>query len=116
MVHSSMLIVTTDGEHLSYSGFSLGETDRFGILEFIADCFDILSLSPMGNDSSIIFVGMARSGLLSLRPIIKDFPDEFYTVPNGEGRSDFPISRRRSMGTLPVPIMTTPWPEDAPTP
>jgi hypothetical protein len=48
MVHSSTLVVTTDGEHLTCGGFSPGETVRFGNLEFIIDFFDNLSLSPKG--------------------------------------------------------------------
>jgi hypothetical protein len=46
MVQTSMLIITTDGERLMCDGFSLGETVLFGSLEFIADCFGGLSLSP----------------------------------------------------------------------
>jgi hypothetical protein len=46
MVHSSALTVTTDGDHLIYGGFSLGETICFGSLVFITDCFNNLSLSP----------------------------------------------------------------------
>jgi hypothetical protein len=45
MVHSSMLIVATDGERLTCGGFSLGEIVRFGSLKFIADCFGGLTLS-----------------------------------------------------------------------
>jgi hypothetical protein len=39
MVHSSVLIVITDSECLTCSGFSLDETVHFGSLEFIVDCF-----------------------------------------------------------------------------
>jgi hypothetical protein len=56
------LIVATDGEHLTCDGFTLGETVRFGRLEFISDCFDSLILSPKGNDSDTFFVGTGRSG------------------------------------------------------
>jgi hypothetical protein len=47
MVPSSVLAITSDGECLSCSGFSLSETIRFGSLEFITDLFGGLSLSPM---------------------------------------------------------------------
>jgi hypothetical protein len=50
MVHSSTLTVTTDGEHLTYSGLSLEETIHIGSLEFIANGFGSLSLSPKGWD------------------------------------------------------------------
>jgi hypothetical protein len=46
MVHSSTLVVATNGEHLTCGGFSLGETICFGILEFVINCFGSLSLSP----------------------------------------------------------------------
>jgi hypothetical protein len=46
MVRSSTLVVTTDGEHLGCGGFSLGESVRFGSLEFIVDCF-------FGNQASL---------------------------------------------------------------
>jgi hypothetical protein len=62
MVYSSMLIITTDGERLTCGGFSLGETVHFGSLEFIADYFGSLRLSPKGSDSGTIFVGMTRGG------------------------------------------------------
>jgi hypothetical protein len=45
MVYSSMLTIATDGERLTCGGFSLKETICFGSLEFIADCFGVLSLS-----------------------------------------------------------------------
>jgi hypothetical protein len=116
MVHASMLVITTDSEHLTYGRFSQGETICFGSWKFIANCFDILSLYPMGNDSSIVFVGTACSRSLSMHPIIENPTDEFYTTPGREGSSDFPIFQRHSIGTMSIPITTTPWPEDASTP
>jgi hypothetical protein len=62
MVHSSKLTVTAEGEHLTYSGFSLGETVHFGSLEFITDYFNCLSHSPKGSNSGTIFVGLTHSG------------------------------------------------------
>jgi hypothetical protein len=75
MVHSSTLTITTNGEHLTYGGFSLGETICFRSLEFIVICFGSLSLSPKGSDSGSIFMGMARSGLPSLCTILEDSTD-----------------------------------------
>jgi hypothetical protein len=37
MVPSSMITITTDGERLTYGGFSLGETIHIRSFEFIAD-------------------------------------------------------------------------------
>jgi hypothetical protein len=114
MIHSSMLVVTTDGERLTCGGFSLDETIHFGSLEFIINCFGSLSFSPKENNSSTIFVETVRNESPSLCTIIEDSIDEFYMTSSGEGNSGFPISRRCSMGTPPTPITTTPWSEDAP--
>jgi hypothetical protein len=54
MVHSSTLVFATDGECLTCSGSSLGETICLGSLEFIIDHFDNHSLSPEGSDSGAI--------------------------------------------------------------
>jgi hypothetical protein len=116
MVHSSTFAITTDGERLTYGGFSHGETVHFENLEFIASYFGSLSLSSKGSDSGDIFVGMAHNGSLTLRTVLKDFTNEFYTTSIEEESSDFPISPRRIMGTQPTPIATTPWPKDALTP
>jgi hypothetical protein len=113
MVHTSMLAVITDGKCLTYGGLSLGETVCFRSLKFIADYFGSLSLSPKGNDSGTVFVGMTHGGSPSLQTILENSTNEFYTTSSGEGSSGFPISQRSSMGTPPPPIATIPWPEDA---
>jgi hypothetical protein len=107
MVLSSTLTVTTDSEWLTCGGFSLGKTVRFRSLEFIADCSGSLSLSPKGTDSGTIFMGIAHSGSPSLRSILEDSTEVFYTTSSREGSSSFPISWRRSMGTLYMyPLLT----------
>jgi hypothetical protein len=77
MVHSSTLAIVTDGEHLTYGSLSLGETVHFRSLEFIFDYFGSMSLSPKGNVSGTVFVGMACNGSPSLRTILEDSTDEF---------------------------------------
>jgi hypothetical protein len=92
MDHSSTVAITTDGKHLTCGGFSLGETVHFGRPEFIADCFDSLSLSPKGRNSGTVFVGMTHSGSPSLCNILEDSTDEFYMASSGEGSSSLPVS------------------------
>jgi hypothetical protein len=53
MVHSPKCTIVTDGNRPTDTGFTLGETIHFGSLEFIADCFDRLSLSSKGYDSAL---------------------------------------------------------------
>jgi hypothetical protein len=115
MVHSSTLAIATDGEHLMCDGFSLDETIRFGSLEFIIDCFDSVSLSPKGSDSSAIFVGRIHSRSPSLRAMIEESTNMFYMASSGEGSSNLPISWRHGTGAPPTPITATTWLEDAPT-
>jgi hypothetical protein len=54
MVPSPKPIIVVDGNTLTGVGFTLGETICFGSLEFIADRFSDLSLSPEGNDSGVV--------------------------------------------------------------
>jgi hypothetical protein len=107
MVHSLRLTIVTDDNHQVGIGFTLGETRHFGSLEFIADHFSNLSLSPEWNDSGAAFVGMAHSGSPSLHTIFKESADEDDTTSSGGGNSGFPISRGCNMLTLTIPITTT---------
>jgi hypothetical protein len=59
--------VAANDEHPTCGGFSLGETIRFGSLEFIADRLSGLSLSPMGDGSDAVAMDSAREGLLPPR-------------------------------------------------
>jgi hypothetical protein len=63
MVPSSVIVVAADSEHLTFGGFSLGETVRLGNFEFIADYFVSLSLSPRRGDTSAAFMGSTHSGV-----------------------------------------------------
>jgi hypothetical protein len=81
MVHSSTLVVSADSERLTCGGFSLSEIVPHGSLEFIADCFCDLSLSPMRNNSGAAFMGATNNGSLSLLwAMIEDSTEEFYTA------------------------------------
>jgi hypothetical protein len=62
MVPSSALVIAADGERLSCRGFSLGESIRFGSLEFNANNFGGLSPSRMGYGSNAIIMGLAHGG------------------------------------------------------
>jgi hypothetical protein len=57
MVPSSMLTVAVDGEHLMCDGFSLSETIRLGIFEFIIDYFGGLSFSRRSGSLGTAFMG-----------------------------------------------------------
>jgi hypothetical protein len=70
MVPSSPLAATANGECLSRDDFSLGETIRFGSLDFITDCFGGRSLSPWRDGSDVTAVGSTCSGPLLSHPEI----------------------------------------------
>jgi hypothetical protein len=113
MVALSTLAVSTDGEHLTSGGFSLGETVCLVSFEFIADYFGGLSLSPRRSDSGATFVGSTRNGTLSTwQAIIEDSTEEFHMASSGEAGSVLPSPRRRGMQAPPAPVTTTPWKEN----
>jgi hypothetical protein len=94
MVPSSTLVVAADGEHLSHDVFSLGKTIHLGSLEFIADHFDDLSLSSMGDSSNAAVVGSTHDRPPSpLRVMTGDSAEEFDTTSDGEGRIDLPMTQ-----------------------
>jgi hypothetical protein len=97
-------------------GFTFGETICFRSLEFIAGRFGSLSISPEGNDSYTIFVGMVHSGSSSLHTILEESTDVCGTSSSGGGRSSFPIYRGCNMVTPTVPITTILLLEGTPAP
>jgi hypothetical protein len=68
MVPASVLTIAAGGECLLCGGFSRGKTIRFESLEFIADHFGGMSLSPMWDGSNAVVMDSARGGPLPLCP------------------------------------------------
>jgi hypothetical protein len=89
-----------------------GETIYFVNPEFITNHFDSQSLSPEGNDSCAIFVGMVHSGSPSLHAILEESASEDDSASSDEERSDFPIPQDCNVVTPAIPVATTPPPEE----
>jgi hypothetical protein len=88
MVPTSVLAFSTNGEHLTSNGFSLGETIHLGSFEFIADYFGGLILSPRRSDTGTTFMDSTRSEPQSLwQPMTEDSTDEFHMTSSGGGGS-----------------------------
>jgi hypothetical protein len=99
MVPSSVLTVTTDGECLTYGGFSLDEIIHLGSFEFITNYFGGLGLSPRRSNSGATFMGSTHSGSPSLRrAIIEDSTKEFHMVSSGEGPPTSPLPEGEAQG------------------
>jgi hypothetical protein len=114
MVPSSTIIVAADGECLTCSGFSLGETVCLRNIEFITDYISGLSLSPKMGDKGTIFMGSTRSRASTpWQAMIEDTAMEFFTVSSGERSFVLPSPRRRGVGASLTPTTTTPWMENA---
>jgi hypothetical protein len=83
-----------------------GETICFGSLEFTADRFDRLSLSPEGNDSGTAVIGMVHIGSPSLHIALEESSDKGNAALCDGGSSGFPVPRGCNVVTLIVPITT----------
>jgi hypothetical protein len=83
-----------------------GEILRFRNLEFITDHFDNQSLSPEGNYSGIIFVGMVHRRSPSLHAILVESTSEDDLASSDGGSFGFPIPRECNVVTPAIPIMT----------
>jgi hypothetical protein len=115
MVHSLNFTFVANDNNLIDVGFAPGETICFGSLEFIADHFSNLSLSPEGNDSGTVFIGMVPNESPSLHTILEESSDESDTTLGGGGSSSFHDPRGCNVVTPIVPIATTPPSESTPT-
>jgi hypothetical protein len=81
MVPSSVIVVAADGECLTCSEFSLGETIHLGYFEFIADYFGGLSLSARRDNGGAAFMASTRSKASTLRrAMIEGSTEEFLTA------------------------------------
>jgi hypothetical protein len=109
-------VVITDDSNFLGIKHTWGETIHFRNVEFIADRFDNLSLSPEGNDSGTIFMGMAHSGSPSLYDILQESTGEVDSASSKGGSSSFPISQGCNVVTPIIPIATTLPSEGTPAP
>jgi hypothetical protein len=91
-----------------------GKAICFDYLEFITGHFDNQGLSPKGNDSGVVFMGMVHRGSLLLHAILEEsLSGEDLALSNGV-YSGFAIPRECNVVTSAIPIMTMPSLEETP--
>jgi hypothetical protein len=113
IVPSPSIVVTTDGDCLMCSGFSLSKPVRLGNFEFIADYFNGLSLYPSMGDKGAALMGSTCNGESTpWWAMIEDSTEEFLMASCEEGSFGLPSPRRCSMGASLTPVITTPWLKD----
>jgi hypothetical protein len=113
-VCSLKLTFVANGNNLTDVGLAPGETIWFGNLEFTAHRLSNLSLSPEGNDSGTVFVGIMNNGSPSVHTIHEESFDEGGMASGRGGSSGLLSPRGCNVVTLIAPITTTPPPENAP--
>jgi hypothetical protein len=89
-------VVASDNVYMFYVELTWGETLRFKNMEFIWSSSPttlITSLSPKGNDSGTVFVGMVLSGSPSLHAILEESTSEDDLASSDGGSFDYPIPR-----------------------
>jgi hypothetical protein len=86
MVYSLKLSFIDNSSNPTGIGLTLGETICFSSLEFTADCFGRLSLSPEEGDSDALCVGMVHSGSPSLHPPSR-IPPMKAVLPRAKGEA-----------------------------
>jgi hypothetical protein len=114
MVHTLKFTIIANGNNLTSVGFMPGETIYFGSMEFTADLFGNLSLSPKGNDSGVVFIGIVHSGSTSLHTILEESSDKGDTTSCRGGSFGFLNPRGFNVVTPIVLIVTTPPSESIP--
>jgi hypothetical protein len=80
MVYSLKITFVANSDNSTGVRLVPGGIIYFGSLEFTADYFGNLSLSPKGNDLGVVFVGMVHSGLLSLHTILEESSNKGYAA------------------------------------
>jgi hypothetical protein len=114
MVPSSTIVIATNAEHPTCSGFSIGETVRLRNFEFIADYFGGLSLSPRRGNEGTAFMSSTCSEASTPRwGMIEDSVVEFLMMSSGEGSFSLHSPRRHDTGASLAPATTIPWMENA---
>jgi hypothetical protein len=108
MIHSPKLTFVANMNNRTCVGFAPSKAKCLGSLQFTTDCFGNPSLSPKGNDSGVIFMGMVHNRSPSLHTILEESSDEGHTTLGRGGISGFPDPRGCNMVTLTIPVATTP--------
>jgi hypothetical protein len=106
MVYSLNLTFIANRNNSTGIDLAPGETIYFGSLEFTADCFGRMSLSPEGDDPGAIFIGMMHNGSPSLHTVLEESFVRGSMTSDERGSSRSPGPRGCNMVTLTVPITT----------
>jgi hypothetical protein len=107
IVYSSKLSFVANGNNSIDFSLALGETICFSSLEFTADYFKRLSLSPEEDNSGAIFIGMVHSGSPSFTPLLRTPLTKVASPQVKEGAPDPLTPRVQLLDTLPMP--STAW-------